>query len=367
MVRFQDLLFHCKSCSLALLTFYFPHRESSSLNHYFLFLSVLLPILCSASFAADGERKVSDAIFKITATVRHPDFLSPWNKSSPVDVSGTGFLVEGNRVLTNYHVIRYASQIYVQPDGSDQAIKATVEYFSSTVDLAILKLVDESMLMDRAPLEFSDGFPIVRSEVAIYGYPIGGDQLSVTKGIVSRIEFRDRFLNVQIDAAINHGNSGGPAIHDGKVIGVAYAGPLVFESGSLGLSVFFEIRNKKNDMLSFSENPLMDFSAWREFADHELVVVPQIPSSHHLMQGYGRVDMYCVKEVDNIPVRNIKHLVEIFRDNRHEFVEITFHNNGAGILAFNREEFMNATEEVLAESNIRNQFSKRLQAVWENK
>ena len=53
------------------------------------------------------------------------------------------------------------------------------------------------------------------------GYPRGGDSMSVTKGVVSRIDMRryrtagGKLLCVQIDAAINPGNSGGPAFNDG--------------------------------------------------------------------------------------------------------------------------------------------------------
>jgi hypothetical protein len=67
--------------------------------------------------------------------------------------------------------------------------------------------------------------------VRVIGYPIGGERLSVTRGVVSRIDFQpyshsrtDSHLVVQIDAAINPGNSGGPVLQDGKVVGVAFQG-----------------------------------------------------------------------------------------------------------------------------------------------
>ena len=64
----------------------------------------------------------------------------------------------------------------------------------------------------------------------VYGFPMGGDTLSITKGVVSRIEHqnyahaRATCWPVQIDAAINPGNSGGPAIVDGRIVGVAMQG-----------------------------------------------------------------------------------------------------------------------------------------------
>src|SRR5690606_11822592 len=73
--------------------------------------------------------------------------------------------------------------------------------------------------------------PKLESQVRVIGYPIGGQRLSVTRGVVSRIDFSayshsraDQHLIIQIDAAINPGNSGGPVIQDGKVAGVAFQG-----------------------------------------------------------------------------------------------------------------------------------------------
>ena len=64
-----------------------------------------------------------------------------------------------------------------------------------------------------------------------YGFPAGGEQISYTRGVVSRIEVEGyvhignrAFLAVQTDAAINPGNSGGPVIQDDKVVGVAFEG-----------------------------------------------------------------------------------------------------------------------------------------------
>lgn len=72
--------------------------------------------------------------------------------------------------------------------------------------------------------------PSLQSEVSVYGFPLGGDALSITKGVISRIENTNYshssmdFLAIQIDAAINPGNSGGPGIHNGKIVGIAMQG-----------------------------------------------------------------------------------------------------------------------------------------------
>jgi hypothetical protein len=70
--------------------------------------------------------------------------------------------------------------------------------------------------------------PHIKDAVLAYGFPTGGNSLSITKGIVSRIEFVSynypvSGLRIQVDAAINPGNSGGPAIADDKMIGLAFS------------------------------------------------------------------------------------------------------------------------------------------------
>jgi hypothetical protein len=80
------------------------------------------------------------------------------------------------------------------------------------------------------PLKFG-GIPELESTVSAYGYPIGGERMSVTTGIVSRIDFQlythssiDSHLAIQISAQINPGNSGGPVMQNARVVGVAFQG-----------------------------------------------------------------------------------------------------------------------------------------------
>jgi hypothetical protein len=103
-----------------------------------------------------------------------------------------------------------------------------VEAVSPGMDLAVLKLEDESFFDKRPPLARTTELPEVKDSVLVYGYPQGGSSLSVTKGIVSRIEFAPYNENaagvrIQVDAAINPGNSGGPALVDNKLIGLIFS------------------------------------------------------------------------------------------------------------------------------------------------
>ncbi len=472
-----------------------------------------------------ADQDVKASVVKISVTLRTPDFAHPWNKANPTEASGTGFLIDGNRIVTNAHVVRYASQVYVQPDQSDEKFEATVEAISYGLDLAILQLESADAIVDLKPLAIDNTITPLRSEVNVYGFPIGGNQISITKGIVSRIEYtgigsNQLGLRAQIDAAINPGNSGGPAISGGKVVGVAFSGiqnannigylihatelvaflediedgkydgkpniwdyfqttenpalrtrlklpknsggvmvtglrepqnhtlkvndvvtkigpyaidsqgnvkvdeltlsfvyycpilekdgrvpltvwrdgqelllecpakktirtvipylnggypryfiygPLVFEAacGELAISMMSDARAAM--MLGMRKSPL--FSSFLTLPDEnlvELVIVPSPPFSHRSTKGYRPPVMSVVASINGIKIRSLKHLVEVFRDCTDEFVEIEFAEAGAEKLFFSRKDIASATESILADNNIRKQFSDELEETWNN-
>src|SRR5262249_14219397 len=162
------------------------------------------------------------AVVKVFSTMRRPDIAKPWSKQAPVEATGSGVIIEGRRILTNAHVVAYASQVQVQGNQSGDKVSATVEAIAPGIDLAVLKLEDESFFSSRPALPRAKTLPQVKEAVLAYGFPTGGTSLSITRGIVSRIEFvpynyLSSGLRIQIDAAINPGNSGGPALAGGKM------------------------------------------------------------------------------------------------------------------------------------------------------
>ena len=172
---------------------------------------------------------LENSVVKVFSTLRRPDPYKPWSKAAPAEVTGSGVVIEGNRILTNAHVVGYASQVDIQASQAGDKVSATVVAVARDIDLAILKLDDESFFKTHAPVKRASVLPNVRDQVFAYGYPTGGNSLSITKGIVSRIEFVGYSLDtsglrIQIDAAINPGNSGGPAIADDKMVGLAFGG-----------------------------------------------------------------------------------------------------------------------------------------------
>lgn len=181
-----------------------------------------------AAAEPEPEPKVEAAVVKINVTSRAPDFFRPWTKASPAKSSGSGVVIAGPRILTNAHVVMHASEVFVQlSQGGDQHT-AKVTAIAPGIDLAIVELVDPSGLDGIAPLSLATELPQPKSHISVYGYPKGGDDLSVTDGIVSRIEFTNYNFGawgtrVQVDAALNPGNSGGPAIQDGKIAGLVFS------------------------------------------------------------------------------------------------------------------------------------------------
>jgi S1-C subfamily serine protease len=171
---------------------------------------------------------VENSVVKIFSTVRYPDPYRPWTKQAPAEYTGSGVVIEGKRILTNAHVVLYASQILIQANQAGDKISATVVAIAPGIDLAVLKLDDETFFDTHAPVPRAGILPEIKDTVLAYGFPTGGTTLSITKGIVSRIEFTSynypvSGLRIQIDAAINPGNSGGPAFVSDKMIGVAFS------------------------------------------------------------------------------------------------------------------------------------------------
>lgn len=174
-----------------------------------------------------------DSILKIHCTHSDPDYLMPWQKSAQSTSTSSGFVVEYKDtvyILTNAHSVEYNSIVQIQRRGDSEKYQATLEIFANECDLAILNVTDKRFWKGLRPLSFGS-LPALQDEVQVLGYPTGGDSLSITQGVVSRIEMQEysqssyHLLSIQIDAAINAGNSGGPVVSDDwDVIGVAFQG-----------------------------------------------------------------------------------------------------------------------------------------------
>ena len=184
----------------------------------------ILPEITAAD-GSDPREKIKDAVVKVHIVQHTYETLSPWNSDSQKG-SGSGLIIAGNLILTNAHVASDATFLEIQRHSETKRYEAEVVYISHESDLALLRTKDAKAYKDVTPLELGD-LPKMQQSVEVYGFPIGGNTLSVTRGVVSRIEKQnyvhtgENLMAAQVDAAINFGNSGGPVISDGKVVGVA--------------------------------------------------------------------------------------------------------------------------------------------------
>src|SRR5437763_2672979 len=191
-----------------------------------------------ASFQ-NGPRESINAIYRASAPgVVHiettsrvqqpadPFFGNPFGTSETQRALGSGFVIDkAGHIVTNYHVVRGANTIQVSFSNNER-FKARLVGIDPSTDVAVLKVDVKSRALKALPLGDSDTVR-VGDEVIAIGNPFGLDR-SVTAGIVSAVQRRIEAPNrlsishvIQTDAALNHGNSGGPLLNaQGTVIGV---------------------------------------------------------------------------------------------------------------------------------------------------
>lgn len=482
--------------------------------------------------AASGEpseaiaHAAENAVVKVFSTVAYPDFTRPWGKLAPTEITGSGVVIEGHRILTNAHVVLYASQVQVQANQAGDKVSASVVAIAPGIDLAVLKLDNDSFFDSHKPLPRADSLPHSKDAVYAYGFPTGGDSLSITKGIVSRVEFSPygysvSGLTIQIDAAINPGNSGGPAVSGDKMIGLAFRrlggntqnigyiipneeielflkdiadghydgkpalydelqtlenpalrsylklddsvhgivvhqpfefqtesplkewdvitrigdtpvddqgmvnigddlrisfrylvqktavngkvpltivragktqqlqlpvrterpmlmpelggtypsyfiyGPLVFSKASQELAAALANNAGSSNALSYIRSPLITQRGEPPTAERQelvLVAAPLFP--HQLSKGYSNPVASVVSTVNGIQIHSLAHLVSVLRDSKADFVTFQFERRGGEALVFPRKEMVAATEQILADNDIRAQASPELLKIW---
>jgi len=178
--------------------------------------------LCPAAEAVD----LKDSVVKVFVTKNPMDFYRPWQSRGINATTGSGAIIKENKILTNAHVVADHTFIQVKKNSDPKKYTAKVEAIGYDCDLALLS-VDDPSFFDNTHAVETGGLTALQDTVTVIGYPQGGDKISITEGVVSRIEVISyslsgrKLLGVQIDAAINPGNSGGPVVMDDKLVGIA--------------------------------------------------------------------------------------------------------------------------------------------------
>jgi S1-C subfamily serine protease len=197
------------------------------------------PSVASAAFSSGKAlsineiyRRAAPGVVQVTSTTivqvpQDPLFGNPFFPSTERQRAlGSGFVVDkAGHIVTNYHVIQGARSIKVS-FSNNESMNATVVGTDPSTDLAVLQVDASSRALTPLQLGDSDAIRVGDSVVAI-GNPFGLDR-TVTAGIVSALQRPIQAPNgytidhvIQTDAALNHGNSGGPLLNaEGFVIGV---------------------------------------------------------------------------------------------------------------------------------------------------
>jgi S1-C subfamily serine protease len=181
--------------------------------------------------------------------------------NSSVASSGSGFFINNQGYfVTNNHVVKGCKQskITFKEEEVDAELIATDE----TLDLALLR----AKIRPKDYLNISDEPPEKMQKVFVAGYPFGkglSDDLKFTQGIISAVKgYSDNSNQIQLDAAINSGNSGGPIVNeDGDLVAVAVSGLDKSLSEGIGFGIkassvinFLEVNNTK-----YSSSSLINF------------------------------------------------------------------------------------------------------------
>jgi S1-C subfamily serine protease len=177
--------------------------------------------------APESPETLRRSVVKLFTVVKEPNYYKPWELAYQHTSGGSACVIEGNRILTNAHVV--AHQLYVQAlkPGDSKKYTARVLHVDHDRETALLTVDDPAFFEGTIPVRFGE-LPPRNAEVTVYGFPVGGNELCVTKGVVSRIEVRTythsqrNLLAMQTDAAINPGNSGGPVFMNGELVGIAF-------------------------------------------------------------------------------------------------------------------------------------------------
>ena len=192
-----------------------------------------------ASDSAGGDALLN-AVVKLEVTTAKPDICCPWANRT-AGGSGSGVVIAPGRILTCAHCVTDACYIRARKHNEDMLYHGSVQFVDNDADLALVCVEDPAFMAGITPMEIGET-PHVQDDVLAVGYPRGGEDISYTRGIVSRIEdIRyshgwTYLLGIQVDAAINPGNSGGPVLDmkSGKIAGIAFQGLGKEEGESLG-------------------------------------------------------------------------------------------------------------------------------------
>mgnify|MGYP000041236767 CR=1 FL=1 len=175
------------------------------------------PVLYNEDTVASIYENASPAVFQVNVTQNRTGISGTFKQNG----QGTGFLIDTDgHILTNNHVVKGASSIYVVIDGDE--VEAKVLGTDPIHDLAVIR-IDPTRVAGINPLQLGDSDTVKPGQIAIaIGNPYGLDD-TITVGVISGLNRNIGGMTgmIQTDATLNPGNSGGPLLNiNGQVIGI---------------------------------------------------------------------------------------------------------------------------------------------------
>nr|AAB60923.1 F5I14.16 [Arabidopsis thaliana] len=382
-----------------------------------------------------------NSVVKVFTVSSKPRLFQPWQITMQSESTGSGidnfihilgmvvgFVISGKKILTNAHVVANQTSVKVRKHGSTTKYKAKVQAVGHECDLAILEIDNDKFWEGMNPLELGD-IPSMQDTVYVVGYPKGGDTISVSKGVVSRVgpikysHSGTELLAIQIDAAINNGNSGGPVIMGNKVAGVAFESLCYSDSigyiiptpvirhflnaieesgedvsfGSINLTYQkmdndqlrkdFKMSDKMTGILINKINPLSDVhkvlkkddiilaidgvpigndssGKMPKKAGEQVVIISQILEDD-INTGYSIFEDFQVKKVNGVQVHNLKHLYKLVEECCTETVRMDLEKDK--VITLDYKSAKKVTSKILKSLKIPSAVSEDLQPKQQNK
>jgi S1-C subfamily serine protease len=235
-------------------------------------------------------RAAAPGVVHITATTEAADVFGGTQQQQAI---GSGFVIDkAGHIVTNYHVVEGARTVEVS-FSNNESMKAKVVGTDPATDVAVLKVNTPSRALK--PLTLGDSSAVhVGDQVIAIGNPLGYDR-SVTSGIVSAVQRSIAAPNqvstighvIQTDAALNHGNSGGPLLNAaGEVIGVNAQIAPSSSNANIGIGFAIPINTVKQIASALIEHGKVEHAFLgieAKAADSQIARILRLPVDHGLM------------------------------------------------------------------------------------
>ena len=218
------------------------------MKYRFILFSVLILSFQIASLCPADQQvaSIETQVLRVLTTKNSGYYHKPWKSPDFTNVKGSAFFFHDENIfpgkkgliLTNAHAVSMAQSIKVSNGREKRRYEVKPLVICESADFAVLQMEDKDLKTYEerngkvVPLELGDSDQLrIGNKVLGWGFPLGGERLSKSEqGEISRIEVsryvysQDQWLMIQASLQQNRGNSGGPVLMDGKVVGIAFQG-----------------------------------------------------------------------------------------------------------------------------------------------